>query len=209
MSHQTGIGSPIQLVQLELERVLGSAAADFGESSGPQGSAVAPAADDSDGRANAPPPIVVTVAADGRVILSPRDTKALDRIEDLLGRIAPPPKDYKVFYLKYALASLVTLNLEEYFEEEGDFDTEENRYRAWMGLGFNKGASSGGSLAQRQEIRKVSGSLNSAALQAALAKALGASQPTAKTDATEQPPGQQEPPAGQDANPKASGRVEE
>ena len=37
--------------------------------------------------------------------------------KNLLKQIAPPAKDYKVFYLKYAFASSVVINLKEYFED--------------------------------------------------------------------------------------------
>ena len=103
---------------------------------------------------NSPPPVTITIDEDGRIILTSEDTKALDRLEDLLSQIAPPPKDYKVFYLKYALASIVTINLEEYFEDEGEFDSEENWMRAWYGMDFKK-SSSGSGLARRRSIRFI------------------------------------------------------
>jgi type II secretory pathway component GspD/PulD (secretin) len=92
---------------------------------------------------------------DGRIVLSSPDTAALDRVEDLLSSLTPPPPNYKVFYLKYASASLVTLNLKEYFEEEGSFDTEDNWWRAWHGLDFESGGDSREGLAQRPKIRFI------------------------------------------------------
>ncbi|MCA9188581.1 MAG: secretin N-terminal domain-containing protein [Pirellulaceae bacterium] len=103
--------------------------------------------------------IQVSVGADGRVIISSRDTQALDQLEDVLARIAPPAKDYEVFYLKYALASLVTLNLKEYFEKGKETDDEENYWRGWYGFDFmptGKESKSGPrSLGDRREIRFI------------------------------------------------------
>ena len=111
-----------------------------------------------DNHHSSPPPVVVTVNEDGRLILSSNDTQALDRLEDLIGRIAPPQKDYEVFYLKYALASLVTLNLREYFEEDKDGgDSEDAYWRGWYGIGMSdsgkKDNRSG--LAKRRSIRFI------------------------------------------------------
>ena len=101
------------------------------------------------------PPVTITISQDGRIIISSRDTSALDRLESLLAEIAPPPKDYEVFYLKHAFASIVTLNLEEYFEEEGEFDTEDNWMRAYWGYDFKATETSGVGLAQQRKIRFI------------------------------------------------------
>ncbi len=103
--------------------------------------------------------MTITLNQDGRVILNSTDTKALDQLEDLLNRLAPPPKDYKVFYLKNALASLVTLNLEEYFEEElaEDGGSDDDWWRGWYGYapGTQKSDSRGPGLARRRKIRFI------------------------------------------------------
>ena len=95
-------------------------------------------------------PIVISIGQDGRIMLSSSDTTALDRLEDLLSSLTPPAPNYKVFYLEHAQASLVTLNLEEYFEEETEVTNQENWWRAYYGFNFE-----GGSLSQQQKIRFI------------------------------------------------------
>jgi type II secretory pathway component GspD/PulD (secretin) len=64
------------------------------------------------------PPVRISWGPDGRVIIASEDPKVLDALQDVLGRYAPPRRDYKVFHLKYALAYYVSLNLEDFFKEE-------------------------------------------------------------------------------------------
>ena len=97
----------------------------------------------------------MTIQEDGRIILQSDDTAALDRLEDLLDQLAPPPKAYKVFFLKFALAGMVKLNLDEYFAEEGEFDTEDNWWRAWQGMDFEKKEDTGSGLAKRRPLRFI------------------------------------------------------
>lgn len=100
-------------------------------------------------------PISITVTADGRIMLHSRDTVALDRLEDLLSSLTPPAPNYKVYYLKFALASLVRLNLVEYFEEDPDFNTDENWMRAWYGMDFEADESAGTGLSAQRKIRFI------------------------------------------------------
>lgn len=100
------------------------------------------------------PPINISIAADGRLILSSQDTAALDTLEELIGRLAPPAKKHRVFYLQYALASLVTLNLEEYFEGDTSTDSDENWMRAWFGMDFKEETVNNG-LSSRRPVRFI------------------------------------------------------
>ncbi|MHB8861601.1 MAG: secretin N-terminal domain-containing protein [Pirellulaceae bacterium] len=100
-------------------------------------------------------PITITATPDGRIMLQSDDTAALDEIEDLIASFTPPSPDFKVFHLKYAAASMVALNLKEYFQEEKQFDTEENWMRAYYGFDFEATTKSGGGLGQRQKIRFI------------------------------------------------------
>jgi len=100
-------------------------------------------------------PITITVTPDGRIVLNSDDTTALDEIEDLIGSLTPPAPDFEVFQLKHASASMVTLNLEEYFAEEAEFDTNENWWRAWYGMDFEKSTKDGTGLGQRRKIRFI------------------------------------------------------
>jgi len=63
-------------------------------------------------------PIYITRGTDGRLVISSRDTQALDALEEMMARLAPPRKEYAVFYLKYATAYSVKLNLDDFFETD-------------------------------------------------------------------------------------------
>jgi len=74
------------------------------------------------------PPISIRRTHDGRLVISCDDPAALDVLEDLMADIAPPPKTYKVFFLKYASAFWVSMNLEDFFKEEDDDDKQRRPY---------------------------------------------------------------------------------
>ena len=76
--------------------------------------------------ASGPAPITISRDASGRLVISSTDTRALDVFEDLMARMAPETPDYQVFTLKYASASWVRLQLEDFFEEDEE-DTN-NRF---------------------------------------------------------------------------------
>ncbi len=100
-------------------------------------------------------PIAITTTPDGRIVLSSDDTTALDHLEDLIASLTPPAPDFEVFHLKHASASMVTLNLEEYFEGEAEFDTDDNWWRAWHGFDFEKDTKDGTGLGQRPKIKFI------------------------------------------------------
>ena len=66
------------------------------------------------------PPVSITRGPDGRLVISSKDTKALDRLEELMAELAPPREDYEIFRLKYAWAYSIALTLEDIFEEKKD-----------------------------------------------------------------------------------------
>ena len=65
-------------------------------------------------------PVQVTVTEDGRLVISSANTQALDTLEETIGRMAPPRRDFKIFHIKNrnVWISSVVLNLEEYFGTE-------------------------------------------------------------------------------------------
>jgi len=67
--------------------------------------------------------VSITRGPDGRLIISSRDTKALDLMEQLAAQLSPPRTDYKIFRLKYAWAYGVALTLEDIFAEEDKKDS--------------------------------------------------------------------------------------
>ncbi len=78
------------------------------------------------------PPIIVSIGPDGRLVLSSRDPRALELLEQLAIRTAPPSKDYHIFQLKYASASWIVLNLEDFFEDKDDKENERRNRMSWM-----------------------------------------------------------------------------
>ena len=52
-------------------------------------------------------------------------------LEDMLGHIAPPKKDYAVYYLKHADCYAVKLNLEEFFQTEKKENSNDRMRRFW------------------------------------------------------------------------------
>ena len=76
-------------------------------------------------------PIRIGITPDGRLTLSSTDAEALDQLEELLGEIAAPRKDYHVFHLKHARAYWVKMNIEEFFDET-EKDTSASRSRSYF-----------------------------------------------------------------------------
>lgn len=107
---------------------------------------------------SAAPPIRIDITEDGRLMLSSPDTASLDRMEELLDILAPPAREFAVFDLKYAMASMVTLNLEEYFEDVSDKkdNSAEDYWRGWYGFDFNSDSQEGPTgLSSRKPIRFI------------------------------------------------------
>jgi len=75
-------------------------------------------------------PIYITRGPDGRLVITSRDTQALDSLEEMMSRLAPPRKDYAVFYLKHADSYSVKANLDEFFQTDKK-ETGEDRMRRW------------------------------------------------------------------------------
>lgn len=68
-------------------------------------------------------PVIIQVDENGRMTLASENPAILDLLEDVLLEMTPPPKDYEVFELKHAPALYVSWNLEDFFEEEEEKDT--------------------------------------------------------------------------------------
>jgi type II secretory pathway component GspD/PulD (secretin) len=74
-------------------------------------------------------PIYITRGADGKLVISSRDTKALDQLEEIMTRMAPPRKDFEVFYLQYASASSMRYTLDDFFSVEKKESSSDQRMR--------------------------------------------------------------------------------
>ena len=76
-------------------------------------------------------PIHITRGADGRLVITSRDTRALDQLEELMARLAPPRKDYDVVYMQYATASSMKLMLDDFFSVEKKDSNADKRFNRW------------------------------------------------------------------------------
>ncbi|MDZ4820732.1 MAG: secretin N-terminal domain-containing protein [Planctomycetota bacterium] len=66
-----------------------------------------------------PDPITLLVSPNGEeLIISSQDTAALDQFEEMLLDLKPERPEYKIFYLKVVSATMVAINLEDYFGVE-------------------------------------------------------------------------------------------
>ena len=80
----------------------------------------------------APPKITIQVDESGRLILQSADPGALDRLEEMMQMNKPPQRPYDKFFVKYARASWVKINLDEYFEKEKKRDDRNDRWMSWI-----------------------------------------------------------------------------
>lgn len=78
-------------------------------------------------RPSAPPPVSISVAPDGRLVIFSQDTQALDMLEELIDQVAPPRKDYRIYKLKHADSFWVRKNLEDFFDESDEKSSENSR----------------------------------------------------------------------------------
>jgi len=108
--------------------------------------------------------IKFSVTPDGRLIASSRDIAALAELESLMGQVAAPRRSYKVFRLKYATPSWVTLNLKDFFKSE-----EQTKggleWDPWMGIVPSQKKTTGKhSLSKRRQPQFISDNFTSTIL---------------------------------------------
>lgn len=97
----------------------------------PNSEAASPDAEKPAATAEKAPAINITVTPDGRMIISSDDVAALDQLEELMSELESPRSDFEVFQLYNSRASMVTLNLEEYFADELSDDADTNSFGWW------------------------------------------------------------------------------
>lgn len=97
----------------------------------PANEASPPAVDKPAAATEKVPAINITVTPDGRMVISSDDVAALDQLEELMSELEPPQRDFEVFQLYNSRASMVTLNLEEYFADELSDDADTNSFGWW------------------------------------------------------------------------------
>lgn len=109
--------------------------------------------EESGEHAKAAEPITITVTEDGQLMLSSKDTAALDRLEELIEKLSPPEKRFKVYRLQYISALNMKWNLEDLFKEELKTETG-GMTRDWYGFPIQRGSQEKGStgLAKRRKL---------------------------------------------------------
>lgn len=123
----------------------------------------ATAGDSKDG-GNLYPPVKFSVTPDGKLIASSRDLAALAAMEDLMGQVAAPRRSYKIFRLKYATPSWVTLNLKDFFKSEEQTKSG-IEYDPWYGFMPSQKKTSGKhSLSKRRQPQFISDNFTSTIL---------------------------------------------
>ncbi|MBC7965947.1 MAG: hypothetical protein H7Z17_08485, partial [Fuerstia sp.] len=109
-------------------------------------------------------PIKFSVTPDGKLIASSRDVMALAELEALMGQVAAPRRSYKLFRLKYATPSWVTLNLKDFFkaDEQTKSGFEYDPY--WGIMPSQKKTKGTPSLSKRREPQFISDNFTSTIL---------------------------------------------
>ena len=102
------------------------------------------------------PPIVIRRNASGRLVISSHDTAALDRLENMVAKLAPPTKNYKIFPLTHANCLDVLDILKDYFKNETGPDLEEVYRAGWYGDRINVNDDNGSvGLSSRRPLRFI------------------------------------------------------
>ena len=113
---------------------------------------------------NADAPIKFSMTPDGKLIASSRDITALAELEALMSQVAAPRRSYKVFRLKYATPSWVTLNLKDFFKSEEQTKSG-LEYDPWWGIVPSQKKTSGKhSLSKRRQPQFISDNFTSTIL---------------------------------------------
>ncbi len=101
-------------------------------------------------------PIKMHWDAAGNLVLSSSDTAALDRLENYMLEFSPPKRPYHVFTTRYASATWVKLNLEDYFkDEDADKDDTPSFARWYYGFEDEKKSETPSGLGRPAKLRFI------------------------------------------------------
>lgn len=109
-------------------------------------------------------PVEISMTPDGKLLISSDDPEALIEMEELISQIAAPKRSFKVFKLKYATPSWVTLNLRDFFkaEEETKSTLEYSPY--WGIIPSQKKVGGSKTLSRRRQPQFISDNFTSTIL---------------------------------------------
>ncbi|MEW4528998.1 secretin N-terminal domain-containing protein [Maioricimonas sp. JC845] len=103
------------------------------------------------------PPIVIQQLPDGRIIVGSQDTRALDRLEEVLGQLTPAAPEFHVFKLKHpnTWAYGIELILEEFFQNKAE---EEAVFDPYWGYTYSQKEDSPNRLSRKKQLKIISDS---------------------------------------------------
>lgn len=109
-------------------------------------------------------PVKIAMTPDGKLIVTSSDPQALAAMEELVAQIVAPRRSFKVFRLKYATPSWVTLNLKDFFkaDEETKTTMEYNPY--WGVMPAEKKVKGSRTLSKRRQPQFISDNFTSTIL---------------------------------------------
>lgn len=109
-------------------------------------------------------PVKISMTPDGKLIVSSSDPQALAEMEELIAQIVTPRRSFKVFKLKYATPSWVTLNLKDFFkaDEETKSTLEYSPY--WGMVPSEKKVKGNRTLSKRRQPQFISDNFTSTIL---------------------------------------------
>ncbi len=115
-------------------------------------------------RPQSEPPVRLSVGPDGRMIVTSDDPNALDDVEELLSQLSRSKKNYRVFRLKYATPSWITITLRDYFKAEEQTESTMS-YDPFFGMVPSKKKVKGNhSLSRRRQPQFISDNFTSTIL---------------------------------------------
>jgi type II secretory pathway component GspD/PulD (secretin) len=104
------------------------------------------------------------MAPDGKLIVSSSDPQALAAMEDLISQIVSPRRSFKVFRLKYATPSWVTLNLKDFFKAEEETKSTMEYSPYWGIMPAEKKVKGNRTLSKRRQPQFISDNFTSTIL---------------------------------------------
>ena len=109
-------------------------------------------------------PVKIAVTPDGKLIVTSSDPQALAAMEDLVAQLVAPRRSFKVFRLKYATPSWVTLNLKDFFKADEETKSTMEYSPYWGIMPAEKKVKGNRTLSKRRQPQFISDNFTSTIL---------------------------------------------
>lgn len=109
-------------------------------------------------------PVKIALTPDGKLIVSSSDPQALAEMEELISQVVAPRRSFKVFHLKYATPSWVTLNLKDFFKAEDETKSTMEYSPYWGIMPAQKKVKGNRTLSKRRQPQFISDNFTSTIL---------------------------------------------